>query len=185
MGNISRGSRDAAIRELAGRHAGNVSRLELLAAGLSSSAIHARLKSGVMVTRYPGVYALGPARQDAQALIAAAVLAGGPTAVASHASAAWLWGFLPRYEPPPEITLTQGDRRPRHILTHRCPSLPPRDITRQRAIPTTTPARTALDLAPRLTEKQLTRLVNDARLKRILSRLAPPSGNHPAAAPRS
>ena len=100
---------------------------------------------------------------DPQALIAAAVLAGGPTAVASHASAAWLWGFLPRYEPTPEISLPTGDRRPRHILTHRCPSLQPRDITRQRGVPTTTPARTALDLAPRLTKKALSRLVNDAR----------------------
>jgi hypothetical protein len=39
--------------------------------------------------------------------------------------------------------------------------LTPRDITRQRGVPTTTPARTALDLAPRLSHKQLSRLVND------------------------
>jgi len=91
------------------------------------------------------------------------VLAGGPTAVASHASAAWLWGFISRYEPPPVISLPTGDRRPRHILTHRCLSLTPGDITRQRDIPATSPARTALDLAPQLTRKQLTRLINDAR----------------------
>ena len=91
-----------------------------------------------------------------------------PAAVASHASAAHLWGFLTRYEPPPEITLTQGDRRPRHILTHRCPSLEPRDITHQRGIPTTSPARTALDLAPRLTATQRSRLVNDGRLNGYL-----------------
>ncbi len=168
MGKISRGPRDAAIREIARRHAGNVSRTELLAVGLSSSAIEARLRSGSLVTRYNGVYCQAPARQDPQALIAAAVLAGGPAAVASHASAAWLWGFLTRYEPPPEITLTQGDRRPRHILTHRCPSLEPRDITHQRAIPTTSPARTALDLAPRLTATQRSRLVNDGRLNGYL-----------------
>ena len=101
------------------------------------------MRTGALVRRYPGVYALAPARQDPQALIAAAVLAGGPHAVASHASAAWLWGFLPHYEPPPEISLPTGDRRPRHILTHRCPSLQPRDITHQRGVPTTTRARTA------------------------------------------
>ena len=104
-----------------------------------------------------------PARQDPPALIAAAVLAGGPAAVASHASAAWLWGFVPHYEPPPQISLPTGDRRPRHIHTHRCPSLAPRDLTRQHGVPTTTPARTVLDLAPRLTKKPLTRLVNDQR----------------------
>ena len=102
-----------------------------------------------------------PARMDPQALIAAAVLAGGPTAVASHGSAAWLWGWLPHDQPPPEISLPTGDRRPRRILTHRCPSLQPRDVTRQHGVPTTAPARTALDLAPRLGHTQLTRLVND------------------------
>jgi hypothetical protein len=133
----------------------------LLQLGLSNAAVAARVKAGALVTRYPGVYALAPARQDAQSLIHAAVLAGGPDAVASHASAAWLWGFLSHYERPAEISLPRGDRRPRHILTHRCPSLQARDITRQRGVPTTTPARTALDLAPRLTKKALTRLVND------------------------
>jgi hypothetical protein len=169
---ISQDSREAAIRALAGRQSGNISRAQLLEVGLSEGAIDARLRSGALTRRYPGVYALAPARQDPQALIAAAVLAGGPDAVASHASAAWLWGFVPRYEPPPEITLTQGDRRPRHILTHRCLSLQPRDVTRQRGVPTTSPARTILDLAPRLTTKQRTRLVNDALLSHHLRQAA-------------
>ena len=160
---IPQDPRETAIRTVAGRQAGNISRTQLLEAGLSEGAIDARLRTGALVRRYPRVYALPPVRQDPQALIAAAVLAGGPHAVASHASAARLWGFLTRYQPPPEITLTTGDRRPRHILTHRCRSLQPRDITHQRAIPTTSPARTTLDLAPRLTKKQLTRLVNDQR----------------------
>jgi hypothetical protein len=138
-----------------------VTRAQLLEAGLTEGGVDRRLRNGSLAPRYRGVYALAPARVDPQALIAAAVLAGGPTAVASHGSAAWLWDFLPRYEPPPEISLPTGDRRPRHILSHRCPSLLPRDITRQRGVPTTTPARTALDLAPRLSKKQLTRLVND------------------------
>jgi hypothetical protein len=151
------------IRALAGRQAGNISRAQLLGVGLSEGAVNARLRTGALARRYPGVYALAPARQDPPARIAAAVLAGGPTAAASHATAAFLWGFLPRWDPPPEISLTSGDRRPRHILTHRCPSLQPRDVTRQHGVPTTSRARTVLDLAPRLAKKQLTRLVNDAR----------------------
>jgi hypothetical protein len=160
---ISHATRDAAILELARRQAGNVSRSQLLAAGLTSGGIDRRLRNGTLVTRYTGVYCLVPARQDAQAVIHAAVLAGGSDAVASHATAAFLWGFLQRYEPPPEISLPTGDRRPRHIVTHRCPSLQRRDITHQRGVPITTRARTALDLAPRLTNEQLTRLVNDER----------------------
>jgi hypothetical protein len=163
---------EAAVRTLAGRQSGNIARRQLLDLGLGSDAVKARLRNASLVSRYTGVYAIAPPRQDPQALIAAAVLAGGPAAVASHASAAWLWGFLPRYEPPPEISLPTGDRRPRHILTHRCPSLQPRDITRQRGVPTTTPARTALDMAPRLSRKELTRLVNDQLRDAYLKRAA-------------
>jgi hypothetical protein len=143
-----------------------------LAVGLTAGAIDRRLSNGSLLVRYTGIYCLAPARQDPQALIAAAVLAGGRHAVASHASAGFLWGFLARWEPPPEITLAAGDRRPRGILTHRCPSLKPEDITRQRGIRTTTRARTILDVAPRLTAKQLTRLVNEALRSRDLRRTA-------------
>lgn len=158
---ISHDARETAIRELTRRQTGNVTRAQLLAVGLTEGGIDRRLRNGTLVPRYPGVYCQAPARLDPQALIAAAVLAGGPTAVASHTSAAWLWGFLSHYERPPEISLSTGDRRPRHILSHRCPSLERRDVTRQYGIPTTAPARTVLDLAPRLATKQLTRLVND------------------------
>ena len=161
--NIYRHHFDGAVQKLIYAQSGNVARRQLLALGVSRGAIQHELRIGTLVTRYHGVYCQAPARQDPQARIAAAVLAGGPTAAASHASAAYLWGFLPHYGPPPEISLATGDRRPRHILTHRCPSLQPRDVTHQRGVPTTTRARTVLDLAPSLSPKQLTRLVNDAR----------------------
>jgi hypothetical protein len=132
--------------------------------GLSKGAIDRRLNNGSLVARYPGVYAIAPAREDPPALAAAAVLACGPHAALSHTSAAYLWGFQRYWEPPPEVTMGHGDRRPRHILTHRCPSLKRRDITRQRQVPITSPERTILDIAPRLTKKELTRMVNDARL---------------------
>lgn len=132
------------------RQVGNVSRRQLFAVGVSPGWIQHELRIGTLVTRYHGVYCQAPARQDPQALIHAAVLAGGPTAVASHGSAAWLWDFVPHYEPPPEISLPTEDRRPRHVTTHRCPSLQARDTTRQRGVPATTRARTILDLAPRL-----------------------------------
>jgi hypothetical protein len=92
---------------------------------------------------------------------AAAVLACGEGAVLSHASAASLWGFLPRWAFPLEVTASQR-RRP-GIITHRCRTLKHRDATKHFDVPTTSPERTILDLAPRLTTKQLTRMVNDAR----------------------
>jgi hypothetical protein len=92
-----------------------VSRRQLLALGLSSAAIGARVKTGALAVRYPGVYALAPAREDPVALAAAAVLACGSHAVLSHASAAYLWGFLRYWEPPPHVALRRrpGRGRPR------------------------------------------------------------------------
>jgi len=145
-----------------------VSRRQLLASGMGSGAIQYRLRTGTLAKRHDGVYCQAPARQDAQAVIAAAVLAGGPTAVASHTSAAYLWDFLPHFTPPPEISLPTGDRRPRHILTHRCPSLTRSDISHQHGVKVTSRARTLLDIAPRLTPKQLTRITNNALRERDL-----------------
>ena len=102
----------------------------------------------------------------------AAVLAGGPDrAWPATPRPRTCGGFWRRWQPPPEITLTAGDRRPRGILTHRCPSLKRPDITRQLGVPVTSPARTILDLAPRAQHaRQLTRLVNDARRRRLPAR---------------
>ena len=165
---IAHGLREAAIREHARRQAGHVTRSQLLELGLTNGGIGRRLARGALIARYTGVYALPPARQDAPAIIAAAVLACGPHALASHSSAAFLWGFLPRFKSPPEISLPTGDRRPRHILTHRCPSLDRSDSSLQLGVKTTAPARTLLDLAPRLSHKERTRLVNDALRSKLL-----------------
>ena len=66
-----------------------------------------------------------------------------------------------------EVTTKAKRTRP-GMTTHRCQSLQPRDVTRQHGVPTTTPARTTLDIAPRLGHKQLTRAVNDALREKIL-----------------
>ncbi len=76
-------------------------------------------------------------------------------------------GILKRLERPLEVTVP-GDRRPHGIRVHRSATLARRDITRQRGLAVTSPARTLLDLAPRLSERQLARAVNDARLARYL-----------------
>jgi hypothetical protein len=55
-------------------------------------------------------------------------------------------------------------RRPAGIRVHVHPALDSQDIRRHKAIRVTTPARTALDIAPRLTDAGLARAVNQARL---------------------
>ena len=150
------------ILALAERQHGHITRQQLLGLGLSRGAIDGRLESGEYVRVHRGVYGIAPRRDGPVSRAAAAVLACGDGAVLSHVSAASLWGFVPRWAVPPEV-IARGPRERPGILTHRCPSLKRRDITRQLGVPVTSPPRTILDIAPRLTVKQRTRLVNDAR----------------------
>jgi hypothetical protein len=91
-----------------------------------------------------------------------------------------LWGFWSRWETPFEVTIT-GDRRPRGIRVHRSRTLESHDFARQLGIPVTTPARTLLDIAPRLRERQLTRVVKDGLVRKLVSadRLEAVIARHP------
>jgi very-short-patch-repair endonuclease len=158
---------DKAIAALAKRQRGYVTRKQLLHLGLRRDAIDYRLRIGRLIPVYAGVYAVGHVPIAAAARAAGALLACGPDAVLSHGSAASLWGFFKRWELPFEVTAV-SDRRPRTIRVHRCTSLTPKDIRYHLGLRVTTPARTLLDIAPRLTDKALTRAVNDAQLSNHL-----------------
>jgi hypothetical protein len=145
-----------AIADLARRQHGNVTRAQLLALGLSPSTIRDRTGSGRLFRVFRGVYAVGhPAATPIQRA-AAAVLACGPGAVLSHASAMVLWGFWKRWDAPFEVSTTR-DRRPPGITVHRATTLTPRDTVSHHGIRTTTPARTIFDIASRLDPDQLAR----------------------------
>ncbi|MFZ1995937.1 MAG: hypothetical protein WAU75_17640 [Solirubrobacteraceae bacterium] len=147
---------------LARRQHGHVARCQLLALGVSQGLIAGRLGAGDWVAIHKGVYCIGPRRDDPISRAAAAVLACGDGAALSHSSAATLWGLEARWSFPLEVT-AKGRRDRPGITAHRCQSLTRRDVTHEQGIPITTRARTILDMAPRLSTKALTRLVNDAR----------------------
>jgi len=151
---------DRAIADLAERQRGHVARWQLLELGLSPDAIAYRVRGGRLLRVYPGVYAVGHRRPHPVDRSMAALLACGPGAVLSHASAASLWGFFKRWEEPFEVTVAR-DRRPKDIRVHRC-QLTPADKKRQLGIPVTSPARTVLDCAPRVWN--VDRFVKDALL---------------------
>lgn len=151
----------------AGQH-GNITVAQLLAVGMGESAIRYAVRTGRLYRVYRGVYAVGrrPVTQLERA--AAAVLACGPKALLSYGSAMTLWGFWKHWDEPFEVTVA-ADRRPTGIRIHRCATLRRRDADHQHGIPVTSPARTVLDIAPRLTPGRLTRLINDARLAKLLT----------------
>lgn len=111
----------------------------------------------------------------------AAVLACGPGAALSHASAMCLHELWRFWNAPYEVTLPAGDRRPRGIIVHRSRTLERHEIVICRGIPVTSPARTLFDMAPRLSDKQLPRAVNNALHAKLLTRsqLAATVDSHP------
>ncbi|HWF75512.1 MAG TPA: type IV toxin-antitoxin system AbiEi family antitoxin domain-containing protein [Solirubrobacteraceae bacterium] len=154
---------DRAIAAIAGRQHGAISREQLLALGLTDGLINYRVQTGRLHRLHRGIYAVGylPVSPYARAL--AAVLACGPGAALSHGSAATLWGITKTWKAPLEVTARSARRRARlHI--HRSRTLTAADITDHFGIPVTTPARTLLDNALRLTGPELTRAINDLRL---------------------
>src|SRR5690242_16501161 len=82
---------DAVVARIASKQFGLVTRDQALAAGLSEDAIGRRVRSGRWVRLHPNVYRLAGAPDTWEQRILAAVLAAGPTAIASHLSAAVLW----------------------------------------------------------------------------------------------
>jgi hypothetical protein len=134
------GSRDRDLAELVERQAGVASRQQLLALGLSSSAIAHRVSSGRWVTLHPGVYATLPGRDDFLVRVWAALLHSGPSAVASHRSAGVLQGLVD--QPPSVVDVAVRERHRVHprpgIRVHRRRFL----TTERRAVATVPQTRT-------------------------------------------
>jgi very-short-patch-repair endonuclease len=158
------------ISLLAGRQHGYVTRAQLLALGLSDSAIRRRVASGQLIPVHAGVYAVGHVPRSAVARAAAAVLACGDGAVLSHGSALALWG-VGDWPARPEVTAPAERRRP-GIRTHRSRTLTAHDVRRQGGVRVTSPVRTVIDTASRLTDARLIRIVNEVRLAGHLKRTA-------------
>ena len=161
---------DAAIRRLAERQRGYVARRQLVARGYSRQAIAHRRSSGLLIdTPYRGVYAVGHVPTLPQDRAMAALLACGEGAVLSHSSAASLWSIARRWRAPYEVTVP-GDRRPTLIEVHRARLAAP-DMTTQRGLRVTSPARTVLDISPG-NERPLARVVNELYVAGWLRRAA-------------
>ena len=149
-----------AIARTAAKQNGNVTRRQLLDLGVTDDGIRRRVQAGRLFRVYAGVYAVGRPPITPQEWASAAVLACGPGAVLSHASAMALWGYWRQWDRPFEVTVV-GDRRPKEIRVHRSTTLRRRDVTWQCRIRVTTPALTALDMAPRLNDRSLKRVVSN------------------------
>jgi very-short-patch-repair endonuclease len=160
--------------ELARRQHWVVARGQLLELGMSSKAIRHRLSSGRLHRLVPGVYAVGRPRVSQRGLWMAAVLACGPGAMLSHASASALWGIHPppgrrgsheaRGRPPHVHILTPGlaHRARPGIQVHRRIRLRDGERREVDGIPLTDPLSTLVDVAVGMTTAELERALNEA-----------------------
>ena len=155
-----------------------IHRRQLLGLGLHPSAIDRRVAAGRLHVMHHGVYALGHRVVTLKARWMAAVLACGQGAVLSHRDAGALLGMRPPSGQLMEVT-ARGVHMREGIRAYRNALLPD-EMTTIDNIPTTTWARTLIDLAAVLPPHQLARALEQAEILRIfdLTELAPLLDRH-------
>jgi predicted transcriptional regulator of viral defense system len=139
---------ERAIARIAARQDNVITGDQLRTAGLGRGAITHRVRAGTMQRLHIGVYLLGAAPPTPMARARAAVLAFGADAIASHRSAACLYGLLPDRGGDVDVTVVARNQAPRAgIRRHRVAQLPRQDVRTMRGLRITSVARTICDLA--------------------------------------
>ncbi len=135
------------IVALAARQHGVVALALVTAAGASPNLAVHRVRSGQWRRPLRGVFVVGGAPPTFEQEAMAAVLAAGRGSVASHRTAAWLLGIVPKAPDAVEISVPypRANRLP-GVVVHRSTDLGLARITRRDGIPVTTAGRTLLDL---------------------------------------
>lgn len=156
------------VQSFAARQGGHVTRGQLEQSGLSGRAIADWIVAGRLIRVHRGVYAVGHVRSNPVDAAHAALLAGGERCALAGGCALVLWGIWRRWPPVLEI-VTSVDVRPSGLIVHHSTTLRRTDVRVVHGLRVTSPARTMLDTAARLRPDQLTRAINDLRLRHLLS----------------
>lgn len=158
-----------AIAAVARRQHGVLSLDDLVALGLSRSAIRSRVISGRLHRVHRGVFAAGPLTLTRGGQLLAAVLACGPAAMAGYRSACELHELLAqRGSTIHVISPTRTGRLRDGIRVHSSTTLLAHDVTLRDNIPCTSIARTLLDLAEDGPRRDVERAIDLAEQQRLL-----------------
>lgn len=168
-------NRERALAAIARRQHGVFTLDQALQAGWSPSAVRRAVTAGrfARVTRAVFSFASSPPTWRQRAM--AAVLAAGAGAVASHTTAAALYGLSCCRPEEVEITVARGrSHRSPLAKVHQAGPLLPADVTTVERIPATRPSRTLIDLAGGVSRRVLEEAVDDALVRGLvtLDRLA-------------
>jgi very-short-patch-repair endonuclease len=162
-------AQSAAVRAIARDQAAIVTRSQLLAAGLSRSAIGRALRAAKLHRIHRGIYAtVAPELLTEEGWLVAALLAAGEGALLSHGTAAWRWRIIAAR--PSVITVATPRRRGAlpGVAVFASARLHPGDSTHHGRFPTTTVPRTLLDLAVRYDRRTLLRALAEAEFRHDL-----------------
>jgi putative AbiEi antitoxin of type IV toxin-antitoxin system/uncharacterized protein DUF559 len=160
---------DAEIARLASQQHGVIATRQLAALGLARGGVARRAQAGRLHRLHRGVYAVGHSVLTVNGRRMAAVLAAGPGAALSHASAAALWEIRPTAATRIDVTVRSAggrDKRP-GLRIHRTPTLRADEITEHHGIRVTTVARTLLDLASSMPRRALERALDEAEIREL------------------
>lgn len=157
------------VRTLADRQYGVIARQQLLGSGVSAGTVESYVERGWLIPIHAGVYAFGHHNVTSRGHLLAAVLACGPTALLSHQSAGALWNLRATGQTKTDVTVPGSSRKAQAgIRVHRTRHLHPEDIAAIGGIPTTSLARTILDLAGVLEAEQRLEVIEEADRLEIL-----------------
>jgi len=160
---------EAVVARIARSQQGIVSASQLAAAGFGPNATGRRVAGGWLVRRHAGVYQLGvhcgPLGDEMAALMAC-----GAGSVLGHWASMAVFDVRGREGRPVDVLVPrdfagQLDGVRRHVTRW----LAPGDVVERHGMPVTVPARTLLDLAARISQRELERLVEDTQVRRLTS----------------
>jgi hypothetical protein len=148
------------LADLGGRSYGVVTREQLLAERVSVGEIVRRVRKGLLIRQFPGVYRVGHQAPSVEASYLAAVKAAGNDAGLSGRAAAYHLGLIKGKPPPPQVTAPTKHRL-KGVRVKR--GRPEKTIVR--GIPVTTVAQTLVDLAAEMDAEELARACHEAGVK--------------------
>ncbi|MDP9073498.1 MAG: DUF559 domain-containing protein [Actinomycetota bacterium] len=160
------------LRHWLGGHHCVITRAEALRLGATDPVIRSKLDRGEWSRLTNGVYRDTAAPRTPHQLLRAACVGAGSAAVASHRSAAWLWGLLDQAPTRHEVTLGkafQPRRRGQGAVVHRMADLDLSRTVTLTGIPVTDPLRTLVDLGASVASDNLLAAVVAALAKRLVT----------------
>jgi hypothetical protein len=152
------------LARIAGGAHGVVTREEMSAVDITADEIKRRVRQGLLIRQYRGVFRVGHCAPSTEAEYLAAVKACGEGAALSGRAAAYLLGLVKGKPPPPEVSGPK-ERDIKGLRTRHCRHLDRREVITVRGIPVTSVPRTLVNLAAVLSPGELARACHEAGVR--------------------